>query len=1313
MSGQDIFTEPDRIDEFTTRFPEQVRTMLAMLRLSRLGGIAVAECDDLELRQRLFTYFRSRLADEGLYLYLFEVSDADLNLVHALRDLTDRPSFKGLELTGKYRGIIIFIYGIEKYSEEQQARFLHLLNFLRDRLTLIEQPVVIWGTHSFITKMARSAPDFWSWKGMVFSFVSPEAAEVAVGVPPALLPPLTRYLNALLEDPDYTIWRDLYLPLKAIYSLETSTSVHSRHKLTASEIASLAQAFPARRFEAGSTVCERGETGATCYVIQEGQVEVLVPDSLGDEVVITALEAGDFFGEISLLRDVPRTATVCTTEECYCIEISRGDVPRIVELYPAVAEVIEQIGQQRLERRRLDLQEFVSPFRRFALEGRGLIQPKPIDVLDLIGNNQRLVVLGEAGAGKTTVLRRALLDLTGEGEQQLRRPGGRAVIPFFVKLNLLTPDRQVEELILDTLHAYGLYEFESTSDLQALLDRRHPERYPVSGFVFLLDGLNEIPGGEVSRRILNQFIRRYYKDNRFIIACRTEDYSSIQEFRAVALQPLGGQDIETYLVKYLGEEQGRRVAVEIHGDAQLLELGQNPLALYMFAQIAKTEPGVLPKNRGVLFRRFTDNLLERTDTEWWKIFGRSKARVPLELRRRVLSWLGLMMHEQQVRTYPRQGWEKLIKRGLNRYQQLQAEQGDRSRAQARGEYLPMSAQDVFEEVIYSGLLRLTGDRGRVEFLHNAVQEFFAALSLRGHERDIEEYLQTARDWHHWQGVLVLLFGISAHQAELFRIILGPGDDYERIWVAADCLANAGGDVAMMVNRLREVLQPERHFALFLSAGLACRELGRYTEALNYLNEAVNLRPSSADAHYELGSIYRQIDQYERAITALEEAIHLRPDFVDAYNQLGITYYDQGHYEEALTFFQATTQLEPRNPYHFYNQGYIHKLLHSYEAAAEAFRQALHLKADYSEASSQLEIVQKALDSGVVAVLKDIPLLSKLTLEQCLLISNRLKLVEAKAGEIIFHLGEIGDIFYIIETGQVEILAPDIRGQQSVINRLTPGDFFGEIALLRAVPRTATVRATCPTRLLSLSREAFDEVVRRYPSIATSLAETSRRRILQDWRQNVNPELRERLTAFDEFIEAREVTVLIADIHGSTVLTDAVGPEKMMLFLDEFLLRLSNAITESGGTVDRSLGDSVMGVFSTPPKRPYSEDTGPSSGVLAVMSALQMRKTFLELREEWSQKSSSFEVAGLGIGLSTGKVAMGTVGTEKSTVGPPVNMAAKLSKLVTRWRQECEIYVDEPTRKLAGDAVVSEQVMPDDLGIKIGGTEGPVYHIIVR
>ena len=244
-------------DEFASRFPDEIRILLAMLRMSNLGGLAVAECDDFDLRSRLFDYFRRRLEANGIYLFNYEVSIKDTNLVRSLTELTDHSRFKNLELTGKYKSIVIFVYGIEKFDQDQRNNFIKLLNFLRDRLTMIAQPIVIWGTSNFVTQLARNAPDFWSWKGHFFSFASAKPnsnhtqdTDVDFIHHDSKLPPLHRYLHRILEDPDYAIWKDLYLPLKASRAADMNP-FSPRHTLTFDELRRLISLLPRYRILRG------------------------------------------------------------------------------------------------------------------------------------------------------------------------------------------------------------------------------------------------------------------------------------------------------------------------------------------------------------------------------------------------------------------------------------------------------------------------------------------------------------------------------------------------------------------------------------------------------------------------------------------------------------------------------------------------------------------------------------------------------------------------------------------------------------------------------------------------------------------------------------------------------------------------------------------------------------------------------------------------------------------------------------------------------------------------------------------------------
>ena len=83
------------------------------------------------------------------------------------------------------------------------------------------------------------------------------------------------------------------------------------------------------------------------------------------------------------------------------------------------------------------------------------------------------------------------------------------------------------------------------------------------------------------------------------------------------------------------------------------------------------------------------------------------------------------------------------------------------------------------------------------------------------------------------------------------------------------------------------------------------------------------------------------------------------------------------------------------------------------------------------------------------------------------LASNLTQVQVPAGETLFRQGDHGDRFYIVESGEVEI---EIDGREA--NVLGPGDHFGEIALLRDIPRTATARARKETQLYALERDAF-------------------------------------------------------------------------------------------------------------------------------------------------------------------------------------------------------------------------------------------------
>ncbi len=90
-----------------------------------------------------------------------------------------------------------------------------------------------------------------------------------------------------------------------------------------------------------------------------------------------------------------------------------------------------------------------------------------------------------------------------------------------------------------------------------------------------------------------------------------------------------------------------------------------------------------------------------------------------------------------------------------------------------------------------------------------------------------------------------------------------------------------------------------------------------------------------------------------------------------------------------------------------------------------------------------------------------------------------------AGERIFAQGELGTEMFIIHDGEVEIIK-HIGGESHVLSRLEKGDFFGEMAILEAMPRTADAVAVTDVRLVAINGSRFDEMLRKNPEVAVRI-----------------------------------------------------------------------------------------------------------------------------------------------------------------------------------------------------------------------------------
>jgi MFS family permease len=138
----------------------------------------------------------------------------------------------------------------------------------------------------------------------------------------------------------------------------------------------------------------------------------------------------------------------------------------------------------------------------------------------------------------------------------------------------------------------------------------------------------------------------------------------------------------------------------------------------------------------------------------------------------------------------------------------------------------------------------------------------------------------------------------------------------------------------------------------------------------------------------------------------------------------------------------------------------------------------------------------SIDRGVVAdpqlaLIEQVPMFAPLSVAAKERVASQLVEALVHAGDVVIRTGEPGDRFYVVGEGELDI---DAGGAHTTARR---GDYFGEIALLRDVPRTATVVAISEAQLFALQREDFLATVTGHPGAQAAGEDVAAARLGRD------------------------------------------------------------------------------------------------------------------------------------------------------------------------------------------------------------------------
>jgi adenylate cyclase len=237
-----------------------------------------------------------------------------------------------------------------------------------------------------------------------------------------------------------------------------------------------------------------------------------------------------------------------------------------------------------------------------------------------------------------------------------------------------------------------------------------------------------------------------------------------------------------------------------------------------------------------------------------------------------------------------------------------------------------------------------------------------------------------------------------------------------------------------------------------------------------------------------------------------------------------------------------------------------------------------------------------------------------------------------------------------------------------------------------------------------TRDEVGALTEAFNDMSRSLDE--KRRIETAFRRYVSDHVLQQVVDRPESVqllgERRVVTVLFIDIRRFSELASVIGPEPLVAYLNEAFELITSRLLEHGATVDKYLGDAILAYFGAPIEIADHAER-------AVASAISIQRSIEERNAKCESSGAPFHRLDVGIGVQTGPVVLGNIGSELkmnyTVIGDAVNVANRLQSMAGGG----EIFVTEDVQQRLGERVDLEDLGPR----QVKGREEPVRVYRVR